>query len=224
MRCIFCKSSANTFRSVEHIIPEFLGNTGTTLPPGIVCDKCNNYFARKVEGKLLNSDFFKHARFRNSIPNKKGKIPSLEPVIGPGPSSLGMYKTVEGVQGIYPLDPKSEQLFIKHVFSHKTCRIISPIPKRCDSYVMSRLLAKIAVELLTSRVMRVPGWEDEVIFKPELDAIRNYARYGSQTFEWQFYERRIYSESQPREDEDGTLYETLNEMDILFLNGVFLFA
>ncbi len=224
MRCIFCESSVNTFTSAEHIIPESLGNTKTILPPGIVCDKCNNYFARKVEAELLNSDFFKFARFRNAIPSKKGKIPNLEPILGPDSSVLGMYKTTNGLQGIYPLDIKSEQSFISHLDEHKSGTISYPIPRKVNTYSMSRLLAKIGIELLTSRVINAPGWEEEVIFKPELDALRKYARYGSQVFEWQFYERRIYDENVPIKDENGNLYEILNEMDLLFSNGQFLFS
>ncbi len=62
MRCIFCKGDSNQSRSVEHIIPEALGNIEHVLPRGIVCDTCNNYFARKVEGPLLETQWFRHAR------------------------------------------------------------------------------------------------------------------------------------------------------------------
>lgn len=53
MNCIFCKEESSNSRSIEHIIPESLGNKDHVLPPGIVCDKCNNYFARKIEKKIL---------------------------------------------------------------------------------------------------------------------------------------------------------------------------
>jgi hypothetical protein len=50
MRCPFFKSDSTASRSIEHIIPESLGNMTQILPPGVVCDGCNNYFSRKVEG------------------------------------------------------------------------------------------------------------------------------------------------------------------------------
>jgi hypothetical protein len=53
--CIFCRDNTTASRSVEHVIPEPLGNTTLTLPPGVVCDKCNHYFARKIEKPLLES-------------------------------------------------------------------------------------------------------------------------------------------------------------------------
>ena len=48
MRCIFCGSDTSQSTSVEHIIPESFGNSKAILRKGIVCDKCNNYFSRKV--------------------------------------------------------------------------------------------------------------------------------------------------------------------------------
>ena len=51
MRCLFCKQDSSNTKSVEHIIPESLGNKTLILPRGYVCDKCNNYFAIKVEDR-----------------------------------------------------------------------------------------------------------------------------------------------------------------------------
>ena len=45
---IFKDPSTNS-RSKEHIVPQSLGGTEHILPPGVVCDKCNNYFSRAVE-------------------------------------------------------------------------------------------------------------------------------------------------------------------------------
>jgi len=72
---IFCKSTYASFTSIEHIVPESLGNTEHVLPRGVACDTCNNYFANKVEGPILSSDFFMQARHRNGIPNKPKRIP-----------------------------------------------------------------------------------------------------------------------------------------------------
>ncbi len=54
MRCIFCKNDSSSSRSVEHIMPESIGSKKRVLPCGVVCDKCNNYFARKVEEPVLS--------------------------------------------------------------------------------------------------------------------------------------------------------------------------
>src|ERR1035437_2287572 len=77
MKCIFCRSISSDSKSIEHIIPESLGNKTHTLPKGVVCDKCNNYFANKIEKKVLELAYFKSLRGRNVIETKKGKIPGI---------------------------------------------------------------------------------------------------------------------------------------------------
>src|SRR5688572_29918009 len=88
MRCIFCKQSSDQSKTIEHIIPESLGNKEHVLPRGVVCDSCNWYFGTKVEKELLDQPFFKHARHRQFILTKHGKsVPwkaySLFPVQNP---------------------------------------------------------------------------------------------------------------------------------------------
>ena len=82
MRCIFCKQDSAASVSVEHIVPESLGNTDHVLPIGVVCDQCNQYFARKVERQLLDSPMFRLLRSDMAVPNKRGRIPSWLPVDG----------------------------------------------------------------------------------------------------------------------------------------------
>ena len=43
---------------------------------GIVCDKCNNYFALKIEKEVLELHYFKSLRHRNYILSKKNKLPT----------------------------------------------------------------------------------------------------------------------------------------------------
>lgn len=75
MRCIFCKQDSSISRSVEHIVPESLGNVEYVLPVGAVCDGCNEYFARKVERPILESPTFRLLRADMEVPNKRGRIP-----------------------------------------------------------------------------------------------------------------------------------------------------
>lgn len=76
MRCIFCKQDSSTSRSVEHILPESLGNSEHILPIGAVCDGCNQYFSRKVERQILESPMFRLLRADMEVPNKRGRIPT----------------------------------------------------------------------------------------------------------------------------------------------------
>ncbi len=73
MNCIFRKGDSGGSRSVEHVIPESLGNTEHILNPGIVCDQCNNYFASKVEGPLLSDPYFRYQFSQADIPTKERK-------------------------------------------------------------------------------------------------------------------------------------------------------
>ena len=83
MECIFCHKDSSSSKSIEHIIPESLGNEHHILPAGYVCDECNHYFAIKIEKELLTQPYFVSMRFRNEILTKKGKLVK-EKVIFPG--------------------------------------------------------------------------------------------------------------------------------------------
>ena len=73
MECIFCHKDSSSSKSVEHIIPESLGNKEHILPVGYVCDECNHYFSIKLEKPLLSLKYFKDLRSRNNILTKKNK-------------------------------------------------------------------------------------------------------------------------------------------------------
>lgn len=79
-RCIFCKSDSSQSRSREHILPESVGNKEGVLPPGIVCDSCNNYFSSKIETKVLGSAMLQSIRRTMQIETKKGKLPAQPPI------------------------------------------------------------------------------------------------------------------------------------------------
>lgn len=74
-QCIFCKSTTNPFRSVEHIFPESLGNKEKILDKGFVCDICNNEVLSILDAELLDFEGIKFMRTFNGIENKKGKVP-----------------------------------------------------------------------------------------------------------------------------------------------------
>ena len=54
--CIFCGTDDGA-ETVEHIIPQSLGNVHYLLPKGCVCHQCNNRFAR-FENKVVSSEEF----------------------------------------------------------------------------------------------------------------------------------------------------------------------
>lgn len=214
MKCIFCKTESSQSISIEHIIPESLGNKEHILGKGIVCDTCNQYFAKKIEKPLLETLYFKHVRHRNSIQSKKRRIPKIGGVIG-GKVEIGKDKN-----GNSFLDINNEKT-IKGIISERIKHVIipkvdDPIP---NNIYMSRFLAKVAVEILALTFSQFKGWNKEIVNHEELDSLRNYARYGGKPKFWEYHQRRIYEESDrffnPKYSD--TPYEILHEVDIKYL-------
>jgi len=207
MHCIFCKLPSSNSKGQEHIVPQSLGNTEHVLRPGIVCDKCNNYFASKVEGKVLNSSHFKNLRGRQGVYSKKNKVPFFEALmLG---EKVRMQNSHEGK--IVELSP----VLFEKIKSAKTGQIIIPMEGDFNKKLFSRFLAKIGLEILTSRICDIPGWESEIIHNEALDEIRNFARFDRGPQEWPFHSRRIYDENAYGLSEDGERYQVVHEQDIV---------
>lgn len=214
MRCIFCKQDSNTSRKVEHVISESLGNHEHILPAGVVCDRCNNYFGLKIEKPLLDSDYFRQARFRNFIGNKEDRIPTIQGLLLRGFVPIEMLTDEEG-QSIFPARERDLMHFVQSLKSHPEGKLIFPVSKGPDEYLMSRFLAKVALEVLASRSLEIPGGLAEVIDKRELDALRHYARFGKPPTHWPFSARPIYPEG--KVFSEGTeKYEVLHEFTLLY--------
>ena len=190
MNCIFCGKETSNSKSVEHIIPQSLGNNTAILPKGIVCDACNNYFARKVEGPLLNSDEYRMLRQELKIPNKSGKL-----INNYTNRMLENFEIKQITEGVYcictPIETSRDDIpevfdeYNKYVEDTDN-NLITP------NKHMSWLLSKMAVEYFVYRC----GCSHDVceyitndeVFKP----IRQYARFGNREI-WPYSARRIYS-------------------------------
>lgn len=218
MRCLFCKYPSDTTHGIEHIIPQSLGNIDHTLPKGWVCDKCNQYFSTKVEKLLLDTEYFRHARFRNEVPSKKGRIPSIPAYLFPKKIEMEYFIDKVGKKGIAPKNEKSERLLIKHLLSNQSGKFIIPEPLSPDEKLVSRFLAKIALEALAFKLKNTDGSLDYLVDDPQLDSLRRYARYAEGNKYWPFSARRIYAEDKLFTDERGANFEILHEFDLLYTN------
>ena len=198
MRCIFCKQDSSASRSIEHVMPESLGSKRRTLRPGIVCDKCNNYFARKVEKPILTHPSMRNLRAWYQVPNKRGKRPSvlghiagidvmINLSLGPNgqlrvePEQERDRKRLEGVMGPGPGGNLASPLLFKFEMDP---------PKR----EMSRFLAKIALEAVAETFCSEPGGTEELVDSAFFDNVRVYARYGTNYPDWPYSQRRIFPE------------------------------
>lgn len=222
MRCIFCKADSTRSRSVEHIIPQALGNIEHVLPCGVVCDTCNNYFARKVEGPILGTPWFCHARSRQGIENKRGLIP---PVVGLVPAARAAANVwlERNKLSIGARNQKDEAQLHQALVSGRARSLYIPIVDRIDEALMSRFLAKMAVEILAHRLRPVEGWEDPLIDDPQLDPLRRFARIGDKPASWRFSRRRIYGEDDVQ-FESNSPYQVLHEFTVLYTQKLELYA
>jgi hypothetical protein len=213
MRCIFCKADSSGCQALEHIIPESLGNPELVLPAGVVCDSCNNYFSLKIEKPLLESDYFRHARFRNKVHNKRGRVPSILAFHTQSLLSVEMHRG-EDVTNLCAANENESEKFLKSLSENEKGTLLVLIPEQPDDYTFSRFLGKVALEVATDRVLEVPGGLDEIIDKRELDELRSYVRYGDPRISWPFHAREIYVEGRPFYDEE--IYEVLHEYMLLY--------
>jgi hypothetical protein len=214
MNCLFCKQNSDNSKSVEHIIPESLGNKDYILPKGFVCDKCNQYFAIKIEKTLLEQPYFNHVRSRTGIENKKGWVPSVDVLmLSPNPVKVGLsFSTTEGLSITVPDGANPKEAL-------KSGRLLVPVlnePEK-NNPIVSRFLAKVSVEALMHIALHSKEAIDEIMNKPELEQIKQYARYGKGVTIWPYHQRRIYPERAVFKDNssESKIYELLHEYDFL---------
>lgn len=218
MNCIFCHEISDSSKSVEHIIPESLGNKDTILWRGAVCDKCNNYFATKIEKPLLDQPYFVSVRQRNFIKTKKDRWVKDKLLFhGPDGGWVETQISEDNNHLIIAFDEDNE--LWNSLKNGRINEIISPIivEPELNNHTLSRFLAKCAFEFLVHRVGENHFLEfSEYLRNKQFDPLRRYARYGEGCEMWPYSQRRIYGEGDGffgRHEE--IVYEILNEMDFL---------
>lgn len=72
--CIYCGKRSEPFRSVEHVVPESLGNHELVLPRGVVCDPCNNGVLSQVDEALVTFEPLAMLRAARGVPSKSGRV------------------------------------------------------------------------------------------------------------------------------------------------------
>ncbi len=200
MRCLFCKAPSHNAKSVEHIIPESLGNGRHVLPRGAICDSCNNYFSREVEGPLLSHRSFRNSRAWYREPSKKGRMPSLVGTHLGSDIEIGLRVSTDGDFTIGPYGITAEKRSDKE---RLLTNIAADAPYSGPGFGfllqedppqrgMSRFLAKMALETVYQRMSEERELIERLIDSPHHDRIRHWARRGDNCESWPFYQRRIY--------------------------------
>lgn len=212
MRCLFCKEDSQSSRSVEHILPESIGNVSHTLPQGVVCDGCNNYFARKVEKPFLECPPIALLRFEQAVPSKRGRVPSCNGILLPSAPAV-LTRAPHGKPG---MAMEVSEPAIRQILRAGKGTIIVPasgdgLP---DGPVLSRFLAKAALEAMALRLVERSGGIEYLVDHAGLYALRDHARRGA-TLLWPVSVRRIYDANRVWSTESGELYQVAHEFDIL---------
>jgi len=222
MRCIFCKKDSSNSKSVEHIIPESLGNTEHILPPGIVCDKCNNYFASNIEKHLLESRYFLYARFENLIVSKKNRVPSVKGFHLKSQSIIDFTVTQKGLHVF--VNKNDIPRFINT--TSEGGRLYLPHPTQPDdNYTLSRFIGKVAIEVIAFRILEIPNaLEVDLIDHSGLDLLRNFVRYGNKNINWPIHRRELYpADALFYSEEDKSYYDIPHEFALLYTEKKELF-
>lgn len=217
-QCIFCKSATASFVSCEHIVPESLGNTEHILPPGIVCDGCNNYFARKIEGPLLGSDFMLQARHRNGIPSKRKRVPIQNMLSFPDALPLEMGMARDGSRYLSAADESDNGRFINRLQMSNRLTTVFPVPEKPPRRLFSRFLLVMGLEYLAHRMLPVDGGiVADHINNPALEEARRYTRFNEGHTDWPYHECLLYPEGkQFLDSETGLPYDVPHEFTLLY--------
>jgi hypothetical protein len=220
MNCIFCKADSTGSCSVEHIIPESLGNTDHVLPPGVVCDRCNTYFSIKVEKPLLETPYFRDMCYRGRIRNKQGNPPRVQGIHLQGLAPVYLIPDMDGNgASICASREKDETRLVETIRELTQFTIVVPIPTEPDQQLLSRFLAKIAIESLALKFSDMVRGIREVEEKSELNPLREYARKGAPGSSWPYHSRPLYPSDFLFVESESEPYEVLHEWTFLYTKG-----
>jgi len=180
--CLFCKGDG-PFNSVEHIVPASLGND-TDILIGIVCDKCQNYFGREIEGPALHKTPFAFWRTYLGVKTKRRKLPTVTldtPETGRIPSHhshtdvIGFTAHEDWSTSVDIDDPEIVRAII-HGDKNRFNLVLSP----WHLIVMGRFIGKMGLEYVAMH-------DVSLATTPQFDALRKYVREGTVKSIWPLF-------------------------------------
>lgn len=179
--CIFC-GSCGPFNSVEHIIPEGLGNKDLILE-NKVCDKCNNYFGSKIESFILKSSPIGFWKTYLRIDGKKRKLPTFQTACGTNKGRLPKDHSFNDDFSVICEKDGTTSILIsdkdisKVADGTKTSFHIVFTPHMVS--MIGRFLLKVGLEYLC--------YKDIETTAQKYDKAKNYARYGKDHDLWPIF-------------------------------------
>jgi len=186
MTCLFCEGHG-PYSTVEHIVPESLGNKRLVLT-GIVCDDCQAYLGKEVEGYVLSRSPIGAWRVLAGVETKRGRRPSFsfrQPNLDKGripdrhpanDDSVTLISSEED-ECLVELDNELAQQAILE--GTKTDFRLVLTPKIL--HMMGRFLGKVGLEMLARD-------HCEVARGSRFDRMRRFVRFGQPTsFLWPIF-------------------------------------
>lgn len=75
--CLFCLLTSGPFTAAEHAVPRNFGpdTDRFVLPPGVVCDRCNHWLGRQVDGPFADRFDMKVSRALEELSGRVGAPP-----------------------------------------------------------------------------------------------------------------------------------------------------
>jgi HNH endonuclease len=173
--CLYCHSDG-PFTTVEHVIPESLGNDDLLLRSA-VCDSCQAYFGKEVERYVLEKTPIAVWRSFLGIPSKKGKLPSID---------ISQPKRTKGIfpdrhmhhddigfsahpDGTTSVDNDNDKIIEGILDGTKRQFNLALTPKLL--HMVGRFLGKVGLGILAIN-------DEARAHEPRFDGIKKYARYG----------------------------------------------
>lgn len=207
MGCLFC-AAAGPFSTIEHVIPESLGNDDLTLE-GHVCDGCQRYFGKEVEHYVLTKTPIGVWRTLLGTKTKKGKRPKVDlsqpsEQRGVLPSISAHHDDVE----FESLEDESVQItkmrpdLAERIEQGDRSRLQFAITPHV-LYMLGRFLCKVGLELVCVA-------DPLEARSPRYDAARRYARFGPWQQLWPilwYQEGSLDQLKAWKHDEQGPLVE-----------------
>lgn len=216
MNCIVCKGATSANEPLEHILPEGLGNKEHVLRRGVVCGRCNNYFARKVEKPFLELPSILALRFDQAVPSKRGLVPVQNGVLLQGLLHVQAIREPNNREISISLPDGAGSHFQRldrgTIIFPAISTLIEPSP------IVARFLGKVGIEAFAHRMERSDELLAEMVGEHRLDILRDFVRWGK-VKDWPISIRQIYDADCVWQDSADARYQIMHEFDFIALNG-----
>jgi hypothetical protein len=114
---------------------------------------------------------------------------------------------------------RDEDRFAESMLEHDEGRIYMPKPDAPSDVLMSRFLAKVAVECVALSMSKLDNGFDQVVTEEALDGLRDYARRGPPKPVWPLHRRPLYPPDFKFRAPGQEPYEVLHEWVFTSLGG-----